>query len=241
MLLRSLNLRRLALVLFTGEKNHFLTQLPAIQEKLVDILRNVPSPIVQCEVYLCIRVLLCRLGAHSMTSFWPVILTELYRIFEQIIDTIPSDGSEDLQLILSASKCLDLLLTLQTEEFQIHQWIFITDTVDAVFRPDDWSPESMFDQLAEVVGSLPIPEPREPQGIGLSLPTSTSLAFPAHSDRALRKPILKSIRQIDSIRDLFPFFSHVSISSYESVYASSGNIDWEAVEQGVLDDMFDGR
>ncbi|KAG2744495.1 hypothetical protein P692DRAFT_20837634 [Suillus brevipes Sb2] len=241
MLLRSLNLRRLALVLFTGEKNHFLTQLPAIQEKLVDILRNVPSPIVQCEVYLCIRVLLCRLAAHSMTSFWPVILTELYRIFEQIIDSIPSDGSEDLQLILSASKCLDLLLTLQTEEFQIHQWIFITDTVDAVFRPDDWSPESMFDQLAEVVGSLPIPEPREPQGMGLSLPTSTSLAFPAHSDRALRKPILKSIRQIDSIRDLFPFFSHVSISSYESVYASSGNIDWEAVEQGILDDMFDGR
>ncbi|KAG1886069.1 Dopey, N-terminal-domain-containing protein [Suillus subluteus] len=241
MLLRSLNLRRLALVLFTGEKNHFLTQLPAIQEKLVDILRNVPSPIVQCEVYLCIRVLLCRLAAHSMTSFWPVILTELYRIFEQIIDSIPSDGSEDLQLILSASKCLDLLLTLQTEEFQIHQWIFITDTVDAVFRPDDWSPESMFDQLADVVGSLPIPEPREPRGIGLSTSTSTSLAFPTHSDRALRKPILRSIRQIDSIRDLFPFFSHVSISSYESVYASSGNIDWEAVEQGVLDDMFDGR
>ncbi|KAG2350958.1 hypothetical protein BDR05DRAFT_955104 [Suillus weaverae] len=241
MLLRSLNLRRLALVLFTGEKNHFLTQLPAIQEKLVDILRNVPSPIVQCEVYLCIRVLLCRLAAHSMTSFWPVILTELYRIFEQIIVSIPSDGSEDLQLILSASKCLDLLLTLQTEEFQIHQWIFITDTVDAVFRPDDWSPESIFDQLAEVVGSLPIPEPREPQGIGLSLPTSTSLTFPTHSDRALRKPILKSIHQLDSIRDLFPFFSHVSISSYESVYASSGNIDWEAVEQGILDDMFDGR
>jgi hypothetical protein len=194
MLLRSLNLRRLALVLFTGEKNHFLTQLPAVQEKLVDILRNVPSPIVQCEVYLCIRVLLCRLAAHSMTSFWPVILTELvrctylnchsksdlelqYRIFEQIKESIPSDGSEDLQLILSASKCLDLLLTLQTEEFQMyvsfllvpimdideifrHQWIFITDTVDAVFRPDNWTPEAMFDQLAEVVGSLPIPEPR---------------------------------------------------------------------------------
>jgi hypothetical protein len=79
MLLRSLNLRRLALVLFTGEKNHFLIQLPAVQEKLVDILRNVPSPLVQCEVYLCIRVLLCRLAAHSMTSFWPVILTELVR------------------------------------------------------------------------------------------------------------------------------------------------------------------
>lgn len=77
MLLRSLNLRRLSFVLFTGEKNHFLTQLPSIQEKLVDIFKNVTAPIVLSEVYLCIRILLCRLSPHNLTSFWPVILTEL--------------------------------------------------------------------------------------------------------------------------------------------------------------------
>lgn len=77
MLQRSLNLRRLSYVVFTGDKNHFLTQLPTIQEKLVDILRNVTAPIVQSEVYLCIRVLLCRLSPHNLTSFWPVVLTEL--------------------------------------------------------------------------------------------------------------------------------------------------------------------
>ncbi len=33
MLLRSLNLRRLSYVIFAGEKNTFLTQLPTIQEK----------------------------------------------------------------------------------------------------------------------------------------------------------------------------------------------------------------
>jgi hypothetical protein len=32
---------------------------------------------------------------------------------------LPSDGSEDLQLVLAASKCLDLLLVLQTQEFQM--------------------------------------------------------------------------------------------------------------------------
>lgn len=143
MLLRSLNIRRLSFVLFAGDKNHFLTLLPSIQEKLVDILRNVTAPIVQSEVYLCIRVLLCRLSAHNLTSFWPVLLTELvrgfslflsptnknfqYRIFEQLMTTLPSDGSEDLQLILSASKCLDLLLTLQSEEFQM----WVTDYIAA--------------------------------------------------------------------------------------------------------------
>lgn len=42
-----------------------------------------------------------------------------YRIFEQAIVSMPSDGSEDLQLVLAACKCLDLLLVLQTEEFQM--------------------------------------------------------------------------------------------------------------------------
>jgi hypothetical protein len=28
---------------------------------------------------------------------------------------------------------------------------------------------------------------------------------------------------------------------YESVYASGGNVDWEAVERGLMEDMFDGR
>ena len=81
MLLRALSLRRLSFILFTGDKNQFLTQLPSIQEKLVDTLRNVSTPIVQSEVYLCIRVLLCRLSAHNLTSFWPVILTEMVCTF----------------------------------------------------------------------------------------------------------------------------------------------------------------
>lgn len=77
MLLRAINLRRLSFVLLTGEKNHFLTSLPSVQEKIVDTFKNVTSPVVLCEVYLCIRVLLCRLSPHNLTSLWPVILTEL--------------------------------------------------------------------------------------------------------------------------------------------------------------------
>lgn len=57
----------------------------------------------------------------------------------------------------------------------------------------------------------------------------------------MRRPLLGSIRQIDSIRELMPFFSSVSMSTYESVYASYANVDWDAVERGLLEDMFDGR
>ena len=41
--------------------------------------------------------------------------------------SLPSDGSEDLGLILAASKLLDLLLVLQTEEFQMLVTLSIHD------------------------------------------------------------------------------------------------------------------
>lgn len=181
--------------------------------------------------------------------------------------SLPSDGSEDLQLILAASKCLDLLLTLQTEDFQMcvvcvlflvsihiccrHQWIFVTDTVDAIYRPNDWSPLSLLDQLAEVAGNLPRVGSSNlvVNGIDQLLQNSTldngSHSPGAHTvtyaQRSMRRPMLNNLRQIDSIRDLVPFFSSISISSYENVYASGGVVDLEAVERGLLEDMFDGR
>jgi len=48
-MIRPLNLRRLSFVLFI-ERNHFLAQLPSIQEKLLEILRNPPEAVVQSEV-----------------------------------------------------------------------------------------------------------------------------------------------------------------------------------------------
>ena len=82
MMSRSSNLRRLTFVLLAAEENHYLTQLPAIQEKLVDILRtNVVSPRVHSEVYLCLRVLMCRISPQHLTNFWPIILGELVRSF----------------------------------------------------------------------------------------------------------------------------------------------------------------
>jgi hypothetical protein len=143
-----------------------------------------------------------------------------------------------------------------TCKFYSHQWIFITDTVDAVYRPDNWFPEGMMDQLAEIAGNLPVGDSRVsppfpliilliPPGLYQDTTADSGPAQfginPWSSTDQRRRPLLNSLRQIDSIRDLVPFFSNVSISTYESVYASGGNVDWDAVERGLMDDMFDGR
>lgn len=92
-----------------------------------------------------------RFSPVHLSNFWPVILTEFFRVLEQFLDDEPADTPEAANVLLSACKFIDLLLVLQIEEFQVHQWIFISDTVDAIYHANEWSPEGMLDRLADVV------------------------------------------------------------------------------------------
>ena len=54
-----------------------------------------------------------------MRGFSKADVAGQYRLFESVMLNLPPDGSDDLPLLLAACKCLDLLVTLQTEEFQM--------------------------------------------------------------------------------------------------------------------------
>lgn len=226
---RSLNLRRLSIVLLAAERNHHLAQLPSIQEKLVEILRtNVVSPRVHSEVYLCLRVLMTRISPQHLTNFWPVILAELLRVFEATMDEPPPDGSEDLALVLAACKFLDLLLVIQSEDFQIHQWIFVTDTTDAAYPPEGYSPEALVDRLAEILAES-------------ATVTKTDDAIPVESsDDRPRRPHLAGVRTLTSLHQLQPFFSRASIETFEGVYNDAG-VDWDAIEEGLNAEIFESQ
>lgn len=76
---RALNLRRLTFILFTGTTDQFISQLPIIQEKLVELLKLDHNELIHVEIYLCLRVMLTRFSQRHLTNFWPVILTEMVR------------------------------------------------------------------------------------------------------------------------------------------------------------------
>jgi len=33
--------------------------------------------------------------------------------------------------------------------------MFITDTIDAIYRPNEWHPDALLDQLSDVIANLP--------------------------------------------------------------------------------------
>ncbi|WAQ81113.1 hypothetical protein PtA15_1A451 [Puccinia triticina] len=266
MVTRSMSLRRITYAIYAAEYNRFLVHLPSIQEKVVDLLRSSVGEIVHAEVYICMRVLLCRIANQHLGSFWPVILTELTRFFEGIVESVP-DSPNMLALALSASKFLDLLLVLQTEDFQIHQWMFITDTIDAMYPPDSWYPHAIIDRIAEglresLANQLsdgrrdsPSPPPlSSPRFVRLMTPslsrnssfsvrppnTPRDFISPHGSQNDGRKPLLNRIKKIENIRPLERFFSKISMMNYEACYAGGG-VDWDSVELDLECDLFDGK
>ncbi|PWN45010.1 hypothetical protein IE81DRAFT_309697 [Ceraceosorus guamensis] len=246
-LTRCLNMRRASFVIFSGPKDHFIPLLPSIQEKVVDILRTSNADRSAAEVYLCMRVLLRSFSTQHLAGFWPVIITEMMRLFESLSDELPADGSDALHSVLSACKFLDLLLTLQTDDFQIHQWMFITDTSDVVYPSDDWAPESVMERVASVIEERrPAPLQRGSQTTSSVLKTSaTDLAgavrrLQKQNSRAgpLRRPLLCSTRSVQSIEALQHFFAHVSLASYESTRACT-SVDFEAIDDALRSEFFD--
>ncbi|GAA5982369.1 hypothetical protein JCM11641_006959 [Rhodosporidiobolus odoratus] len=233
---RALSLRRLTYTLFTGEKDRYLAQLPVIQEKLVDLLRSSVGDMVHAEVYLCLRVLFCRIGNQHLAGLWPVILTELLRLFDSLLDVAVPDDSDLLRLVFSACKFLDLTLVLQTEEFQIHEWMFVTDTVDAIYPPDSWLPQAIMDRLGDILAD---PQSSAVAATPILTAETPPDEVPSPTLSEARRPLLTS-RRISSMVELQRFFTTVSLSAYEAIYQAGAEVDWDAVERSLQDDLFEG-
>lgn len=246
---RSLSLRRLTFVLFSGAKDQFLAQLPQVQEKLVEMLRSHPIPDrVAAEAYLCLRVMLLRFQSRHLTTLWPIIITELVRLFESYASGgeeggtatqhLPADGSDGVHLLVAACKFVDALLCLRTPEFQVHQWLFVNDSD---LGGDEFGlEEGLFDRLAEAI------EASGAAGSGGGKGAASVAAAPSSlrskSRGGVREPLLTGVPKLSGLRDLVPFLRLASSTSFQRSIAGAakGDVNWAALDRDVLADLFEG-
>ncbi len=196
----------------------------------MDLLRSQVSEVLHAEVYLCLRILLVRFSARHLTSFWPVLMTELMRLYDGVAAEEGGSGLKDSEdgraLLLGTLKLLDLLVLLQPEDFQINEWLFITDTIDAVYPSDDFQPETLLDSLSSTFQ-------REQSN---QHPRSTSVNANGKGDK--RRLQIGRLRTIKSVGELVPFLNSVSQNAFEGNYENR-DVDREDVEACLLADMFD--
>uniref|UniRef100_A0A7N8Y880 DOP1 leucine zipper like protein B n=1 Tax=Mastacembelus armatus TaxID=205130 RepID=A0A7N8Y880_9TELE len=145
-------LKRQAFAMFSGEPDQYHLYLPLIQERLTEALRMNPSPAVSAQMFLMFRVLLLRISSQHLTSLWPIMVTELIRIFARLEKALQADkdvskltkvvrgalerngpvnfSQADLDMYLSACKFLDTCLAFPPERmpvFQMYRWAFVPE------------------------------------------------------------------------------------------------------------------
>ncbi|KAI9254739.1 Dopey, N-terminal-domain-containing protein [Helicostylum pulchrum] len=208
---RSLNLRRLSFVLYAGTVDQYVPQLPVIQEKIVELLKLDHGEMVHTEIYLCLRVILMRFSQKHLMNFWPVLITELMRIFNSFVYNDFQDRPEEAQIALAGCKFLDLLCTLELDAFQIYQWIFIRDTVETLIKPQTEGPIPIMELLDKKLSNSPMDTAFDFSLIESSMQPSLG---------SLKRPML-TMRTISSIRQLAFFVEHVGLYVYQSSFTLS--------------------
>lgn len=104
----------------------------------------------------------------------------------------------------------------------------MTDTTDAAFPLEGYEPEAIMDRLNEILAEH---SHLRSQQIQLDVVSWEEQVGP-------RRPRLGSVRKLGSLSQLQPFFARASIDTFEGVYSGQG-VDWERVEEGLNEEIFE--
>lgn len=268
-----LNLRRVAALVLASAPDAFVAELPAILDRLVELLAatatSSPSSTTRAEVYMVVRALALRTtAAVHLSPLWPVVNAELQAAVASAATPTPEDHSTvshasdtfGAAAVLQACKLLDLLVAVAPDDFQLHAWLFVTDTVDAVYRSAAYQPVALVDELSEELGNGPFTDATTTTTTTTTTGAVTSTQQQQGEeggggeagDRKRRKPLLADLGTeelalvVENRKDelvarvLRPFFGQLSIFAFESTYAM-GALDEEACVVALLRDLFDER
>ncbi|EXJ64104.1 hypothetical protein A1O7_00440 [Cladophialophora yegresii CBS 114405] len=217
-----LNLRRLALLLLAADVDAFVPDLIQIVRRVEELLTatssSSPSSSTRGDIYLVLRAITLTFTQTHLVSIWPIVDVELRDLFTSMQQTGEPTYTSFSQL--QGAKLLDLLLLLKPEEFQLHEWLFVTDTVDAVYPPQDFKSTAISDQMVN-------------KG-------SRDIELPTAPEREARKPWLCTdmTRTAEDPQTLLrPFFRQLSIHAFEDTYSLQA-ADLEACRKDLLADLF---
>jgi hypothetical protein len=217
-----LNLRRIALLLLAADVDAFVPDLIQIIRRIEELLTarpsSSPSSSTRGDIYLVLRAITLAFTQSQLVSLWPIVDVELRDLFTSMQQKGEPTFTDFSQL--QGAKLLDLLLLLKPEEFQLHEWLFVTDTVDAVYPPPDFKSTAISDQMVS-------------KG-------NREIELPTVSTREARKPWLCAdiTRTTEDPQILLrPFFRQLSIHAFEDTYSLQA-VDLDACRKDLLADLF---
>ncbi|KAK6355116.1 hypothetical protein TWF696_004239 [Orbilia brochopaga] len=241
-------LRRMTILLLAGDKDYFVVYLQEFEGKLLEVLSATaitsPSAATRCEVYLFLRALVLRTSSIHLTSFWPIIVSELQSLLMSLTNhpSAKENGQDSYThgSLLEGCKLLDTLLVVQPDEWQLNEWLFITDTVEAVYKPD-YSVDVPSIALADYVS-------RELSENKTKARRSDSVDIVSSEGSGVRRLMIQERDGsllggaggggAEVTKVATRFLRYLSIWNFENTYGM-GKVDEDGLEEAILADLFD--
>lgn len=129
---RSASTRRLCLAIYCAEAQTILQHASAIQERIVETLRQsmqasgTSACVAGPEMFLLWRVLLVKLGNwDNLLGLLPIVLTETRQIFEALLSVQRDKPPRDLTAtFIQMCKLIDVLVLLSPPTILLYQYCF---------------------------------------------------------------------------------------------------------------------
>lgn len=235
-------IKRINYLILINDKDTFITFAGPLIKKLDDFFKAFRQMTKYCLLerwilVLC-RTIVLKFSESHLTDFWTIINKSMFYVFNETYQKAneisqsneeenPSDFEKDEifdNVFLEQCKLLDVLVLLSNEDFQMSQWIFISDSMDGIFKSSaEESDVGIVEKLSKCQKVLKS--------------VSAVSAGVVDSDTTKKVPMLKGISHIDSFMDLKRFFSMLKIHKYEDDYEIK-DIDYQSIVEDVFADLF---
>ncbi|KAI1419630.1 putative regulator of reproduction dopa [Xylaria sp. FL1777] len=241
-----LNLRRIAALILACGMDTFVSDLPAILDRVVELLAatatSSPSSTTRADIYMVLRALVLRTSTVHLAPLWPIVNSELHVAISSVVapDNSPTSDTYSNISILHACKLLDVLIAAAPDDFQLHEWLFITDTIDAIYRSATYQPIALVDELSEELGNTAASSALPPESAAMIASNGSGQRRPLLGPGGINDELTVDRRDELIVKILRPFFGQLSIYAYESTYAM-GALDVEGCIVSLLKDLFDEK
>jgi hypothetical protein len=242
-----LTLRRIALLVLASAEDAFTPNVPAIMASITELLTatpaSSPSSITRADVLVLLRALILKTSSIHLAPLWPTINAELTSALSSLLPEATNREHYNNAGIIQACKLLDALVILNPDDFQLIEWLYICDTIEAAYPSDSATstyPAGLADEIAQVL-----------QATGS--PTSRPLTHSATEDggepkrRLFLDPLIEALEKEEGAevvemargelidRVVRPFLGSLGMLAFESTYGG-GEVDVDGVWASVVAD-----
>lgn len=240
-----LTLRRIALLILGSPEDAFTPNIPQVLEKVVELLTatpaSSPSSITRTDVIVLLRAIILKTSPIHLALLWPVVNGELTSGLSALLPDAPNKEHYNNAGIIQTCKLLDELVVLDPDDFQLMEWLFISDTIDAVYKPvTPPTLMSLTDEINEVLtrsSTAPAMPVTAVNGSDADEPKRTLFLNPLIE--ALEKEegaaVLEMTRGELVNRLVRPFLGNLAMNAFEARYGG-GEADWQGIWESVVKD-----